>query len=86
MHGIKVSKRKVDGLGEPGASGVRIRRISVRYEDGRRTSFIPEAEEEFFSQDDAERVVGILRKSSSALEWGRMPEGYPTPERGGGLI
>lgn len=86
MHGIEVSKRKADGLGNQRASGMRIRRISVRYEDGREMSFIPEAEEEYFSQDDAERVVGILHKSSSALEWSRMPEGYPAPEKGGGLI
>jgi hypothetical protein len=86
LHGIKVRKRKADGLGDPGSSGVRIRRISVHYEDGRAMIFIPEVKEEYFSQDDAERVVGILRKASSALEWGRMPEGYPAPERGGGLI
>ncbi len=86
MHGIEVSKRPTNGLGDPKASGVWIRRISVRYEGERRMSFIPEAREEYFSQDDAERLVGILRKSSAALEWGQMPEGYQAPERSSGLV
>jgi hypothetical protein len=49
---------------------VLIRRICLRYEDGRRVCFVPEAGEEFFSQDDAHRVVGMLHKGSEALEWG----------------
>ncbi len=86
MHGIEVRRRQTDGLGDSKASEVWIRRVSVRYEDGRVTTFVPEAGEEYFSQDDAGRLVGILRKSSAGLEWGQMPEGYPAPERGGGLV
>ena len=86
MHGITVRRRPTDGLGNPSASGVLIRRISVRYKDGMLMTFIPEAREEFFSQDDTGRLVGDLRKSSAALEWGQLPEGYPYPERGVGLI
>jgi hypothetical protein len=86
VHGVVVRRRPTDGLGDPRASEVRIRRISVRYEDGRALTFIPEAGEEFFSQDDAHRLVGVLRKSSAALEWGQLPEGYPAPERSGGLV
>ena len=80
-----VTRRSTDSSGDPRASKLELQRISVRYEDGREITFIPEAEEEFFSRDDAERLVGILRKSSAALEWGEMPDGYPAPERGGGL-
>ena len=55
-----------------------IRRICVRYEDGRRVCFVPEAGEEFFSQDDAHRVVGMLHKGSEILEWGlRSSERHP---------
>ena len=48
------------------------------YEDGRRVCLVPEAGEEFFSQDDAHRVVGMLHIGSEALEWGLVsPERYP---------
>ena len=47
-----------------------IRRICVRYEDDRKVCFVPEAGEEYFSQDDAHRLVGMLHKGSEALEWG----------------
>jgi predicted amidohydrolase YtcJ len=40
-----------------------------------------EAEEEFFSRDDAHRVVGMLHKGSEALEWSPAPEGDPGAER-----
>ncbi len=86
MHGITVRRKPTDGSGDPRVSEMSIRRVSVRYGDGRRMNFIPEAREEFFSQDDLQGVVGILRKSSSALEWGQMPEGHPYSRQGGGLI
>jgi hypothetical protein len=57
---------------------VRIRRICVRYEDGRRVCFVPEAGEEFFSRDDVHRVVGMLHIGSEALEFGLIEPGrYP---------
>jgi hypothetical protein len=46
-----------------------MRRICLRYEDGRKVCVVPEAGEEFFSRDDAHRVVGMLRKGSEVLEW-----------------
>jgi hypothetical protein len=39
--------------------------------------FIPEFGEEFFSQDDAHRVVGMLHIGSEALEWGLTPGRIP---------
>src|SRR3712207_7859191 len=44
--------------GGPGAGGVLIRRVCVRYGDGRMTRFVPYAGQEFFSRDDAHGVVG----------------------------
>ena len=38
--------------------------------DDRKVCFVPEAGEEFFSQDDAHRLVGMLHKGTEALEWG----------------
>ncbi len=58
-----------------------MRRICVRYDDGRRACFVPESEEEFFSRDDAHRVVGMLHKGSEALEWGPTLEETPGTER-----
>jgi hypothetical protein len=65
LHGIEVRRRPTDGLGDPKASEVWLRRISVRYENGTVMSFVPEAKQEYFFQDEAERMVGILRKSSA---------------------
>jgi hypothetical protein len=56
-------------------------RICVHYEDDRKVCFVPEAGEEFFSQDDVHRVVGMLHKGSETLEWSSAPEGDPGAER-----
>jgi hypothetical protein len=69
-HGVEVRKRPQGSPVDPRASEVLIRRICIRYEDGRRVCFVPEAGEEFFSRDDAHRVVGMLHIGSEALEWG----------------
>jgi hypothetical protein len=77
-HGVEVRRRSTNGLGDRRASEVLIRRICVRYEDDRKVCFVPEAGEEFFSRDDAHRVVGMLRTGSEVLEWGlRSSERYP---------
>jgi hypothetical protein len=78
QHGVEVKRRATSGPGQQRASQVRIRRICIRYEDGRRVCFVPEAGEEFFSQDDAHKVVGLLHIGSEALEWELAREGrYP---------
>jgi hypothetical protein len=69
-HGVELRRRAKNDLGDRRASEVLIRRICVRYEDDRKVSFVPEAGEEFFSQNDAHRLVGMLHKGSEALEWG----------------
>jgi hypothetical protein len=69
-HGIEVSRRGADDSWDPMAGEMLIRRICVSYEDGRKVCFVPEAGEEFFSQDEAHRVVGMLHSGSEALEWG----------------
>ena len=80
-HGVEVGRRTTNGPEDRRASEVLIRRICVRYEDGRRVCFVPEAGEEFFSQDGAHRVVGMLHKGSEVLEWGLELEGQPGTER-----
>ena len=59
MQGIEVKRRAKDSLDDRRSAEVLIRRICLRYEDGRRACFVPEAGEEFFSRDDVHRVVGI---------------------------
>jgi hypothetical protein len=71
LHAVEVSRRATDSSWNPVASEVLIRRICVRYEDGRKVCFVPEAGEEFFSRDDVHRVVGMLHKGSETLEWTR---------------
>lgn len=58
-----------------------IRRICVRYEDGRRACFVHEAREGFFSRDDVPRLVGMLHKGSEARKWGRVLKEYAGTER-----
>jgi hypothetical protein len=52
-HGVEVRRQTTNGPGDRRASEVLFRRICVRYEDGRKVCFVPEAGEEFYSQDDA---------------------------------
>ena len=80
-HGVELRRRAKNDLGDRRASEVLIRRICVRYEDDRKVCFVPEAGEEFFSRDDAHRVVGILHKGSEVLEWGLELEEQPGTER-----
>jgi hypothetical protein len=74
VHGITVSRRQAEGPGDPRASEVLIRRISIRYEDGRILTFVPEMDAEFFAQDDILRLTELLHRSSAALEWAQVPE------------
>jgi hypothetical protein len=67
-HGVDVRRRTTNGSGDRRAREVLMRRICIRYEDGRKVCFAPEPEEEFFSQDDAHRVVGMLHKGTEVLE------------------
>ncbi len=81
LQGVEVSRRATDDSWTPVAGAMLIRRICIRYEDGRRVCFVPEAKEEFFSRDDVHRVVGFLHGGSEALEWGPELEGQPGTER-----
>ena len=67
---MEMRSRAKNDPGDRRAGQVLMRRICVRYEDDRKVCFVPEAGEEFFSQDDAHRLVGMLHKGSEVLEWG----------------
>lgn len=54
----------------------KIRRIEVRYSDGRIVRYIPEAGRDFFSVDDAGQLVKIFTTASSNAEWASLREGH----------
>ena len=79
-YGAEVRRRTTkSGPGDRRASQVLMRRICVRYEDGRRACFVPEAGEEFLSRDDVHRVAGMLHGGSESLEWGPALEEHTGP-------
>jgi hypothetical protein len=71
MHGIY---RKRD-LNESSQSSYEdINRVVVRYADGRKLNFIPEAGRENFSEDDMLELKKILTRASSTAEWAEVAE------------
>ena len=71
MHGIiRQQKLKEDSDGKY----TKIRRIEVRYSDGRIVRFLPEAGREFFSMDDAGQLVSTFTAASSNAEWAPLME------------
>ncbi len=73
MHGIiRHQNLKEDSDGK----FTKIRRIEVRYTDGRVVRYIPEGRREFFSKDDSGQLVSIFTAASSNAEWASLREGY----------
>ncbi len=73
MHGIVQARNLKEGTDPKYAN---IRRIEVRYSDGRIVRFVAEAGREFFSKDDSSQLVEVLTKSSSIMEWADVSERY----------
>ncbi len=69
MHGI-VRKRTAGEEVEP--SYTNVRRVVVRYADGRTVTFVPEAGREDFSEDDMHELAKIFARASSAAEWSEL--------------
>ena len=65
MHGIHRTREMHDPAGKQGG----IRRIVVRYSDGRVLNFVPDAAREAFSEDDILELKKILDRASVAAEW-----------------
>lgn len=73
MHGISRDR----DLGGPLPSNSLIKRVVVRYSDGRTLSFHPEAERDFYSEDDIEDLVHVLDHASGVAEWTNASEENP---------
>ena len=71
MHGIIRTRNLKEGT-NPNYNN--IRRIEVRYSDGRVMSFVAEAGREFFSEDDGMKLTEILEKTSAIAEWGYLSD------------
>lgn len=69
MHGIF---RKSSVTESSQMSPVDIKRVVVRYSDGRTLNFLPEAGREEFSQDDMSELVKVLTRASSTAEWAEV--------------
>lgn len=70
MHGIERT-RKLSG---PLAQEQGIRRVIVRYSDGRVLDFIPDAGREVFNEDDLLELEKVLIRASSAAEWAEISD------------
>lgn len=67
MHGITRVKNFEQNSDR--TSQTDIRRVVVRYSDGRTLTFIPEAGRENFSEDDMKELVKVFQRCSSTAEW-----------------
>jgi hypothetical protein len=54
----------------------KIRRIEVRYSDGRVVRYAPEGRREFFGTDDSAQLVSIFTAASSKIERASLREYY----------
>lgn len=68
MHGIERS-RSIQGAPEPDH---RVKRIVVRYADGRNLDFVADASREFFSEDDILELKKVFDHAASAAEWSEV--------------
>jgi hypothetical protein len=54
--------------GDAGSRGG-VRRIIIRYTDGRTVNVMPDARRKTFSEDDVKELRKILDRASSTVEW-----------------
>jgi hypothetical protein len=69
MHGI-TRTRSVERGSEPRYT--KVRRIVVRYVNGRTVAFVPESGREDFSEDDMLELAKVFTRASSAVEWAKF--------------
>ena len=68
MHGIQRTRKMQGSLERQGG----LRRIVVRYADGRVLNFDPDASRETYSEDDILEFKEILDKASAKAEWAEV--------------
>ena len=65
MHGIQRSKDPHKPVGP----GTGVRRVIVRYADGRTLEFIPDGGNELFSEDDLAQLQKVFNRAATRAEW-----------------
>lgn len=73
MHGIR-TKSESGRSRVFGQTVVNIRRVSIRYRDGRTLTFIPDQNSEFYAEDDLGKLADIIDKAAKIGEWGENVE------------
>lgn len=68
LHGLSREQKIQSTAGERGG----IRRIVIRYSDGRKVNVMPDAERKTFSEDDAKELKKIFADASSSVEWAEL--------------
>ncbi|ABG04245.1 hypothetical protein Rxyl_1281 [Rubrobacter xylanophilus DSM 9941] len=65
MHGIE----RIKDPQKPVGPGTGVRRVIVRYRDGRTLEFVPDGGNELFSEDDAAQLQKVFNRAASRAEW-----------------
>jgi len=68
LHGIE-RKRNAKG---PADTSNGIKRIVLRYADGRTVNFVPDASRTLFSEDDILELKKVLDRAASVAEWAEV--------------
>jgi hypothetical protein len=68
MHGIE----RNHGQHESGEHDSSVRKIIVRYSDGRELTFVADASREFFSEDDILELKKVFSHAAAAAEWSEV--------------
>jgi hypothetical protein len=71
VHGIVRTRNLKEGTTP---SYTNVRRVEVRYADGRVVNFVAEAGREFVSEDDSAKLSEVLHKASAISEWAAVSE------------
>jgi hypothetical protein len=65
MHGIE----RIKDTQKPVGPGTGVRRVIVRYQDGRTLEFIPDGGNELFSEDDVAQLQKVFNRAATRAEW-----------------
>ena len=74
MHGITRTRNAKKDVEAIETSYTHVRRVLVRYADGRNLAFVPEARREEFSEDDMLALAKVLAHASATAEWSAVGE------------
>ncbi|QYJ14520.1 hypothetical protein Rxycam_00316 [Rubrobacter xylanophilus DSM 9941] len=71
MHGIE----RIRDSQKPVDPGSGVRRVVVRYADGRTLEFIPDGGNALFSEDDVAQLQKVFNRAATRAEWAEAVSG-----------